>query len=252
MLYNDKSENQREDKNVKMFRRVMVICLALCLAFFCGALLVRILLQEYYPKDTTRIVFTEELTDYYFEHQDTFGAKTQKIRFPYDDAKATSNELDAKREREKGKGNFFAKNLIVVPEAGNLQVTLRHNKSALAKVAAYYDLTETPAVADGLFRYKLYASYLDRETGETYTKEYDSSYLAESSFLMYRYGKLVFDGVDFENAVWMRVDIYYGDETETFGEICVYESRTDNGTGEIVDRPLSSYKISKGDLPKSE
>ena len=234
---------------MKMFRRVMAICLALCLAFFCGALLVRILLQEYYPKDTTRIVFTDDLKAYYFEHKDTFAAKTQKIRFPYDDAKKTDNEADAKREREKGKGNFFAKNLIVVPEAGNLQITLRHNKSTLAKVAAYYGLPETPAVADGLFRYELTVSYVNGETEveKTY-KNY--SYLAESSFLMYRYAKLVFDGVDFTNAVWMRVDIYYGDETESFGEICVYESRTDNGAGEIVDRPLSNYKISKGDLPK--
>ena len=235
---------------MKMFRRVMAVCLALCLILVCGALLFRIFLQEHYPKSTVRMVFTEPLTEYYLENAETFSAKTQKIRFPYDDEKETEDEEAAARERAKGKGNFFAKGLIVVPEAGNLQVTVRYNKSTLGKVQAYYELPEVPAPADGLFSYTLTASYVDDTTGESYMKTYPSSYLKEEAAFMYRYGKLAFDGVEFENAVWMRVDIHYGEEEEVFGHICVYESRTDDSAGNIVARPFSEYKIKKEDLPK--
>ena len=66
---------------------------------------------------------------------------------------------------------------------------------------------------------------------------------------MYRYGKLVFDGVDFTGAAWMRVDIYYGEEAEPFGHICVYESRTFDGEN-MLEVPLEDYKVDEEDLPK--
>ena len=216
-----------------MFRKAMAICLALCLCFVFGAIIFRIYIADHYPKDTVRMVFTEPLTEYYTSKNGEITAETQNIRFPYDSAED---------------GNFFASGLIVVRDAGNLQVTVRYNESTLPKVAAFYGLTETPAPADGLFRYTLTASY-HTESEEGDYRTYDMSYLSEDSAYMYRYGKLVFDGVDFEDAVWMRVDIYYGDESTPLGHICVCECETSDGEN-IVDVPFSVYKIDKEDLPK--
>jgi len=45
------------------------------------------------------------------------------------------------------------------------------------------------------------------------------------------------------------VDIYYGEEAEPFGHICVYEAQASDGEN-MVDMPFSEYKIDKEDLPK--
>lgn len=218
---------------MKMFRRAMTIGLALCLALLFIAVIFRIRISQHYPENTVRMVFTPALTEQYQKDPANFLAETQRIRFPYDSAED---------------GNFFADSLIVVREAGNLQVTVRYNESTLPKVAAFYKLSQTPEAKDGLFRYTLTASYNEDESGEEY-RTYTSSYLAEDSAYMYRYAKLAFDGVDFEGAAWMRVDIYYADEEKPFGHICVYEARAYDGE-KMVDMPFDEYKINKEDLPK--
>ena len=218
---------------MKMFRKMMALCLALCLFTVFGAMLFRIYIAEHYPDETVKMVFSPSLMEYYYENAEDFSPKTQEIRFPYDSAE---------------EGNFFAAGLIVVPEAGNLQVTVRYNESCLSRVAAFYKLPTTPESGEGLFRYTLTASYNTVEEGEDF-RTYEASMLIEDSAFMYRYGKLVFDGVDFEGAAWMRVDIYYGEEDTPFGHICVYEARTYDGEN-MLDVPLEDYTVEKEDLPK--
>lgn len=218
---------------MKMFRRAMTIGLAVCLCAIFVAVIFRIRIAEHYPEKTVRMVFTPALTEYYRENPDNFSAETQYIRFPYDSA---------------DDGNFFAAELIVVRDAGNLQITVRYNESTLPKVAAFYKLPATPTAEAGLFRYTLTASYNEDESGEAY-RTYESSYIAEDSAYMYHYAKLAFDGVDFVGAAWMRVDIYYGEEETPFGHICIYEARAHDGE-KMVDMPFSEYKIDKEDLPK--
>ena len=218
---------------MKMFRKAMALCLALCLCLVFGAVIFRIYIAEHYPKNTVRMVFTDALTEYYESNGGTIKAETQNIRFPYDSA---------------DDGNFFASGLILVRDAGNLQVTVRYNESTLPKVASFYKLATTPAPAEGLFRYTLTASYNTTAEGGDY-RTYDVGYLSEDDAYMYHYGKLVFDGVVFEGAAWMRVDIYYGEETTPFGHICVYEAQASDGKN-MVDMPFFEYKIDKEDLPK--
>ena len=218
---------------MKMFKKAMALCLALCLCVVFGAVFFRIYIAEHYPDGTVRMVFTAPLAEYYQKNQETFFPETQYIRFPYDSA---------------DDGNFFAAGLIVVRDAGNLQITMRYNESSLYKVAAFYGLKEVPAPAEGLFRYTLTASHNETEDGTDF-RTYEASFMEEADAYMYRYAKLAFDGVDFDGAVWMRVDIYYGDEEKPFGHICIYEARAFDGEG-MIDMPFSPYKVDKEDLPK--
>ena len=218
---------------MKMFRKMLALCLAICLCTVFGAMLFRIYIAEHYPDAMLRMIFSPSLMEYYYENAEEFSPKTQEIRFPYDSAED---------------GNFFAAGLIVVPEAGNLQVTVRYNESCLSRVAAFYKLSATPEPREGLFRYTLTASYNEAEEGNDF-RTYEATVLREDSAFMYRYGKLVFDGVDFEGAAWMRVDIYYGEEQTPFGHICVYEARTFDGEN-MLDVPLEDYKVDEEDLPK--
>lgn len=216
-----------------MFRKAMALCLVLCLCLVFGAVIFRIYIAEHYPKDAAKMVFTDALTAHYRQDEEGFSAYTQDIRFPYDDNKD---------------GNFFAGALIVVPDASHLQVTVRYNESTLDKMAVRYALPTVPDAADGLFRYTLTVSYNTSEAGDVY-QTYEPSYQQESDAYMYHYEKLAFDGVVFDGAAWMRVDIYFMDQSEPLGHICVFEARASNGEI-MVDMPLDPYRIKKGELPK--
>lgn len=219
---------------MKMLRKVLFFCLVLCIAAVFGAILFRIHIADHYPNDTTKTVFTPALEAHYRADPSGFEAFTQDIRFPYDDAKD---------------GSFFAAALVVVPDADHVQLTVRYNKSSLPKVASHYKLPDVPAPADGLFRYTLTVSYNEDKDGKDY-KTYECSYIAEDAAYMYRYARIAFDGVELDGAVWARVDIYYKDQSEPFGAIAVYESRTyDEMTDTFVPIPLKKFHVDKEDLP---
>ena len=203
------------------------------LILFCSALLFRIFIGSYYPKDIKRIHFTEELTEYYQENKDSFSAYTQKIRTKYDDP---------------DKGNFFANHLIVVPDAGHLQVAIRYNESTLeALTAEYGELTLDEDGGASLY-YVLYVNYGEEKGTRSYAMSEES--FRDKSF-MYHYTKLIFEGVDFKDAIWMRVDIYCkdGDGSAPFSSIPVYESQVDID-GTVVTYELKEYKIKKSEFPK--
>lgn len=217
---------------MKIFRRALYVTLILCLALFIAALFFRIYIGEHYPKDTVRIVFNDSLTDYY-ETTDDFKVYTQKLRAPYDDNK---------------EGNFFADGLYLVPDADHLQITLRYNNSALANVKEKYKLEDALAPKEGLFRYVLRASYNTDKDGTDY-RTYESSYIRESDAYMYHYTKLAFDGVDYEGAAWMCVDIYLEGQEECFGSVIVYEANFEFD-GALYPYEMEEKSIPKGDLPK--
>lgn len=217
---------------MKIFRRMLMLGLVLCLVALFLAVGGRIYLQENYPADSLRMVFTEQLTEYYHQTDD-FRAYTQSLRTPYDSAK---------------EGNFFAKGLIVVPDGGHLQITLRYNESALDNVADLYGLEQPLVATEGMFSFRLYACY-GEQNGEMVYRTYDTSYTAESSRAFYHYIKTAFDGVKFDGAVWMRVDIYYSGSDKCFGSIPVYEAGAEV-EGQFVEYPLQPYRISKELLPQ--
>ena len=218
---------------MKIFQRILILALVLSIALVFVALCVRIYMNEHYPKEATRIVFTDALTEHYQKDPDGFAAYTQSIRVPYDDSE---------------EGGFFAHELILVPSAGNLQITMRYNESVMKTLQEKYKLPEPPLPTEGMFTYRLTVSYLTEDKDGLY-KTYDSVYAAESTAFMYTYTKLVFDGVELDGAVWARVDIYYADQKEPLGSVAVYEASMEY-EGQRVEYPLKKYRVKKGDLPK--
>ncbi|MBP3436628.1 MAG: hypothetical protein J6K61_01815 [Clostridia bacterium] len=223
---------------MKIFKKILILGLVLCFTVFFAALFARIYMAENYPKESTKMVMTESLLSHYRE-TGSLTAYTQDLRVSYDDNK---------------EGNFFAKELIVVPDAKHLQITMRYNEHSLQNVAAAYKLPAVPEVQKGLFRYRLCVSY-----GTEDYVYYEASYEKEMHRYLYQYTKLAFEGVAFEGAVWMRVEIFYAGDYEgkpenqaeetMFGAIPVYEAFVE-WDGEMLENPLKEYRIPQEVLPK--
>ena len=213
---------------MKMFGRMLKVSLALFLAILFGAVVFRIAILENYPRDSVRFVTTEAIKSYYAE-KGSLDAYTQELRTPYEDST---------------NGKFSADGLVIVPDASHLQITVRNNNSAMKTMAEKYKLSEVPAVKEGAFRYTLSVKYNDR----TDFVVYEASYHEESTAYMYRYARLAFDGVSFDNVAYMRVDIYYEDRVDAYGHIPVYET-TFEYEGELYPYESEPYRIPEEDLP---
>lgn len=214
---------------VKMFGRMLKVSLVLFLAILFGAVVFRIVISERYPSDTVRFVATDAVSEYY-EEKGELIAYTQELRTPYENAK---------------NGKFSADGLIVIPDASHLQVTVRNNNSAMKVMAEEYKLDAIPSAKEGVFRYTLSVKYNGREDFVIL----EPSYRTESTAYMYRYTKLAFDGVSFDNVAYMRVDIYYEDRAEAYGHIPVYET-TFEYDGELYPYESEPFRIPEEDLPK--
>ena len=214
---------------MKMFARMLKISLCVFLAVLFVAVIFRIAIAERYPRDTTRFVATEGVKAYYAE-AGKLDAYTQDLRTPYEDAT---------------NGKFSADGLIVIPAASHLQITMRYNNSAMKTMAEKYKLSEIPTAEEGVFRYTLSVKHND----ETAFRVYEATLHTESTAYMYHYTKLAFDGVSFEDVAYMRVDIYYEDNTEAYGHIPVYETHFEF-EGELYPYESEPFKIPEEDMPQ--
>ena len=218
----------KEENTVKMFGRMLKVSLALLLAVLFVAVVFRIVIAERYPKDSVRFVNTEATRLYYAEKGE-LPAYTQELRTPYEDA---------------ANGKFSADGLILIPEASHLQITVRNNNSAMKTMAEKYKLSSVPTVEEGCFRYTLTVKYNDKADFVVF----DPVLHTESTAYMYRYTKLAFDGVSFDNVAYMRVDIYYEDRVEAYGHLPVYETHFEY-EGELYPYGTEPFRIPKEDLP---
>ena len=147
-------------------------------------------------------------------------AKTQDIRFPYDNYDDPSDDYPSYVV-----GNFFADNLIIIEGANQLQLSLRFNTAAMEDIAERYSIPVPSADDEELLSFRLYDNY-----GRVYE---NLSYCERDAFLMYRYYKLVFDGVVFsgaengENPEWISLEIFVGDNEMPYSYIIVYENNED-------------------------
>ena len=209
--YNEYEEDMPKGKNpIAIILKVLVgvVCFAVV-----GVLVFRMVLFDYYPDSMKNIYFNDTLSAYYTATDGNIGAKTQKLRAPYDDP---------------DKGRFFCDNLIVISGADQLQLSVRFNTSLVDTIYEDYGVTIDPD-ADNLFSFRLVRNPVDEDSKPTVIGEL--SYTATESCLMYRYYKLVFDGVDFgldegENKVnWIRLEVFLnGVEMKEPYMVAVYEN----------------------------
>ncbi len=205
--YGDYNEVDEVPGHRSVLGRVLRVLVAIVILFVVGFLGFRLVLFDYYPPSIKNVYFNETLTAYYKETNGAIGAKTQRIRFPYDDS---------------SKGYFFSDHLVVVDGADQLQVSLRLNVSTIDAIEEKYGL-------EGLSREKLdYLSFRlidmveDENDGEDKVRVLsEGKVVAEERLMMYRYLRLAFDGVDlFERedgtypSAWMRVEIYVEGATD--------------------------------------
>jgi len=241
--YGDYNEVDEPPKKSKVGLVIKILIGIICFAVI-GTLGFRMFTFNYYPDSMKKLYFTDSLTEFYNAKGGDIGAKTQELRAAYDDPEA---------------GNFFCGNLIVIPELGQLQVSLRYNVSLMRALDEDETLElDSPSPDDPtLFTFRLYKSgdsknEADHLVGTLVACEQDS-------FLMYRYYKLVFDGIDFgsveydENGEvisddeidWIRLEVFVkGDtEAEPYSKIAIYENN--EGYSKFTD-----YKLSHGEAPQ--
>lgn len=229
--YNEVDEPPlKRNTTVVLIIKIMAIVAVVALI---GVLAFRIVLFNYYPDTMKNIYFTEGLTDYYQKTDGDIGALTQKLRAPYDDA---------------DDGNFFCDNLIVVREAGELQVSLRFNVSAISNIEKKLGLSGLSADDADLLSFRLYKSGESKAEADHLIGSLAAEPITES-LLMYRYYKLSFTDIDFgegENKIeWIRLEVFVKGqaEDEPFAKIPIYEDNEDYSS-------FTEYELSKSEVPR--
>ena len=196
-----------------------------------GFLAFRIMLFNYYPAAMKQLYFNDALTAYYNSVGGDMEVLTQEIRFPYD------NPDD---------GNFFCENLLVVPGADQLQISLRYNTAICEIFLEKYGVDISEKGLDA-FEIRLARDPIE-ENGDPIIVGSLSDKQVQS-LMMYNYAKLVFDGVDFgldageEKVEWLRLELeLLGAKEKTVFAVPIYENNEDYSK-------FDEYKLSAKERP---
>ena len=220
--YNEIEEDQPKSKNP------VIITLKILIAVVCigvvGIIAFRLILFNSYPETVKNLYFNDTLTDYYNEVGDGMDIKTQDLRAPYDDPDL---------------GNFFCDYLYVIDDIGQLQITVRYNTASVDRIAEELGLSldeNDPTI----FTYRI---------ADNYGRIYDEVNVAAfESQMMYRYAKLVFDGVKFDPEdgklpEWIRLEVFVGEDSEKpYSMVPIYENNENYAK-------FDEYKPSRKELP---
>ena len=227
--YGDYNEVDEPPRKSPVLLTLKIIALVIIFSVV-GLLAVRLIMFNHYPKSMKTIYFNDTLTAFYNEHKGDIGAKTQKLKAPYDDEK---------------EGNFLCNHLILIPELGQLQITLRYNNSLLNKLAAELSLTPKQLEAEDLLSFSLES--LDFEVEGSSETVGTPSVIKREKVGMYTYYKLVFDGVDLSRDAacdWTVLNVFVKGQTDTepYGKILIYD-RTEKYYS------IKDYTLSRGEVP---
>ena len=227
--YGDYNEVEESPEKNKALTAIKIIALVLIFSVV-GLIAVRLIMFNYYPKSMKTLYFNETLTEYYNEKDGEIGAKTQKLKAPYDDEK---------------EGNFLCDNLIYVPELGQLQITLRYNNNLLNKLSEELSIPEENLKSDDLLAFRL-NSVPFSESAQNQLIEAPSDTVVKRVG-MYTYYKIVFDGINFDNlrdGGWVDLQIFVdGQKTEEpYGRILVLDTTESYYS-------IKDYNLSGGEKP---
>ncbi len=137
-------------------------------------------------------------------------------------------------------GRFSVTDCVFIPEAEQIQITVRYNNSTLRKLTEDFELEKMPNREEELFDVTLVKTVdLTPENPEDNTikstlreeRYYPSAEPKTAYKTLYSYRKFIFDNVSYEDAVGMFVDIYYvGDKDYTdtpYDALCIYDALMD-------------------------
>ena len=222
--YTEYEDDQPKSRSNIVIRMLKIMIGVVCIGVI-GIFAFRLTLFSYYPDKISDVYFTDNLTAYYNQTDGNIGAKTQSLRSPYDDPDFA---------------NFFCDNLIVVDGAGELQVSVRYNNSAIENIKTKLNLQSLDENSETLFSFRLYDNY-----GRIYTP----SYVTTDEFMMYHYYKLAFDKIPFavegeESPEWIRLEVFVGADMsgDPYAMVPVYENND-------VYSAFSDYNLSRKEHP---
>jgi|GEM_PF-2067692 len=225
--YNEVDESPTKNPITTVLKAVVA---AVCLSVI-AFLVFRIALFNYYPGEMRRLYFNDRLTEYYQSTGGDMEVFTQELRFPYDDP---------------DEGNFFCDNLLVIPGADQLQVSLRYNNSICELFLEKYGVDISERGLDA-FEIRLVRDPLE-EKGDPIAVG-SLSEKSVQSLMMYHYGKLVFDGVDLgldegeDKVEWLRLELeLLGAKEKTVFAVPIYENNESYAE-------LEEYKLSAKERP---
>ncbi len=224
--YNEIEEDAPRGKS-PVYLILKIVTAVVCFAVV-GLLVFRLVAFNVYPSQVRELYFNDTLTAHYNADKAGFAVKTQKLRYEYDD-----EDL----------GNFFCDHLYVIEGAGQLQITVRYNVSTVERIEAERGI-ELDDKSASLFTFRLVDNH-----GNVQGELVDSVFASQ---MMYRYVKLVFDGVNFtpdsegKYPEWIRLETFLaGDDTAVAEPYMnpIYENHKDYA--EFVP-----YEPKKGELPE--
>ena len=227
--YGDYNEIDEPPRKSPVLLTLKIIAFVLIFSVV-GILAVRLIMFNYYPENMKTLYFNDALTAFYNEKDGDIGAKTQKLKAPYDDEK---------------EANFFCDYLVIIPQLGQLQITARLNNQLYEKLREELSLTDEELAAEDLFSFRLNTSELAEE-GSDIIVDAPSALITEKVG-MYTYYRVVFDGVSLGKEAprgWTVLEIFVkGQKTaEPYSRVLVYDS-----TEEFYS--IRDYVLSGGEHP---
>ena len=204
--YTEYEDDIPKKRTVPIMRVLKILIGVICVGVI-SIFAFRLILFNIYPDKIENIYFTDNLISYYEKTDGNIGAKTQELRSPYDDPDYA---------------NFFCDNLIVIDGAGELQVSLRYNNSAIENIKTKLELDSFDTNSDKLFTFRLC---------DNYGRYYYPTYIDTDDMMMYHYYKLCFDKIPFnvegeEYPEWIRLEVFVEGQKskDPFSMIAVYEN----------------------------
>lgn len=221
---------------MKIVSRVLTILVLVACLLGVGMIFYRFFSMNRIPAQVGRMYFDDVLTAAWNRPEGAPVIYTQEIQNNYDQAVHDS----------KIKGSFFADELRIIPELGQLQVVVRYNDSTLDRFAEYYGLSETPTAAQNTFTFFL------RAAGQADAPEQGTLYpcrvVAFEEKGQQNYLRLLVNGIDFggrlgepprydennelivdeERLAWLRLEIHLtaapeGQE-DPYSRLCVFQN----------------------------
>jgi len=150
------------------------------------------------------------------------------------------NQAQAEITRSKeAYGYFSVHQVIIIPEAKQIQLVYRYNKSTLKHLKEDYELENVPDASEEPFEASLLLTTLN---SDSQTRIYPTSTTRKNTTL-YCYYRLVFDNVDITASTeGVFLDIYYKEDLNyshsAYGTLCLYDYKSTR-----IEYKLSSKDI---------